>query len=134
MDESTELIEEFLQLSAEVGVEGTILFGILLFLYFATGVIMTEFIGLQAPYPFFSLKADPVLLIDGTIVGMFTVQGAGSLLLYHFFVGVNNKSLPSVVLSFIGLGVGGALLQITLPEVLELVTGYVWLCPVSLTV
>jgi hypothetical protein len=124
-DESTKPLEEFLQVSAEIGVEGTVLFGVFLFLYLLAGVIATTVVGLQTPYPFFSFEADPILLLDGTIVGIFTVQAAGSLLLYHFSVGVTDGSLRSVVLSFIGLGIGGALLQTTLPEVLEVFVSYI---------
>jgi hypothetical protein len=124
-DDSVTLLEEILQLSAEIGVEGAVLFGALLLIYFVTGVLITTTTGLQTPYPFLSFESDPVLMIDSTIVGVFTVQGAGSLLLYHFSAGINDESLSSVVLSFIGLGVGGALLQMTLPGVLELIVSYV---------
>lgn len=120
--ESPTLIEELLQLSADIGVEGTVLFGVLLLAYFVGGVIVTATLGIQAPYPFLSLDADPVLVIDGSIVGMFTVQTAGSLLLYHTYVGIDDESVSSVVLSLIALGIGGSLLQMTLPEALEFVS------------
>ncbi|MEF8812419.1 MAG: hypothetical protein V5A55_01160 [Halovenus sp.] len=123
--ENTTLIEELLQLSADIGVEGTVLFGGLLLVYFAVGVIVTAILGLHAPYPFLSLEADPVLLIDGTIIGIFTVQAAGSLLLYHSYVGLDNKSVWSVVLSLIALGLGGSLLQMTLPEIWNSVVSFV---------
>lgn len=124
-DESISLLEEFLQLSAEVGVEGAVLSAALLLLYFMIGAIVTTILSLQTPYPFLSFNADPVLLIDGTMVGIFTVQGAGSLLLYQFFVGIDEESLPSVVLSFIGLGIGGGLLQMTLPEALGILINWI---------
>lgn len=116
-DESTTLVESLLQLSAEIGVEGTVLFGGLLLSYFVIGVIITTMMELHTPYPFLSPEADPVLLIDGAIVGVFAVQGAGSLLLYHLYVGIDHESVLSVVLDFIVLGFGGALLEMTLPEV-----------------
>lgn len=119
------LVEELLELSAEIGVEGTVLFGVSLFLYALIGVIATTVVGIQTPYPFFSFEADPILLIDGTIVGVFTIQAAGSVLLYNFSVGVDNESVSSVVLSCIGLGIGGALLQTTLPEALELFVNFI---------
>jgi hypothetical protein len=115
-DESTTLIEELLQLSAETGVKGAVLFGGILLSYFVIGVLATTVTGSYTPYPFFSLEADPVLAIDSTIVGILTVQGSGSLLLYHFYVGISDDSRLSVLLSFIGLGIGGALLQMSLPE------------------
>lgn len=123
--ESTTVIEELLQLSAEIGVGGTVLFGEILLSYLVIGAIATTIIGLHTPYPFSSFEADPVVLIDGTIVGIFTVQAAGSLLLHHFYSGINNESLSSVVLSFIALGIGGALLQTTLPGALEILISYI---------
>jgi hypothetical protein len=116
-------LEEFLQLSAEVGVEGAVLFGVLLFVYFVAGVIVVTTTRAPTPYPFLSVETDPVLLIDSTIVGVFTVQAAGSQLLYHLSAGVDDESLSSVVLSFLALGVGGALLQMSLPEAVAILLG-----------
>lgn len=115
-DESTTLIEEFLQLSAEIGVEGAVLFGGVLILYVAGGAVMITLLELGVPYPIFSIETDPVLLITSTIVGVFTVQAAGSLLLYHFHIGIKRESISSVMLSLIALGVGGALLRTTVPQ------------------
>lgn len=117
-DESTTAIGDVLQLSAEIGVEGVVLFGGILVLYVIIEAIMTTVLKLETPYPIFTFDADPVLLLTGTIIGIFTVQGAGSLLLYHFYVGIKSESIPSVVLSFIALGIGGALLEITLLDTL----------------
>jgi hypothetical protein len=118
---STTPLEELLQLSADIGLEGTVLFGELLLVYFGVGVLLTAILGVHTPYPFLSLEADPVLLIDGTIIGMFTVQTAGSLLLYQYFSGIDGESVWSVVLSLIALGIGGGVLQITVPETLEFI-------------
>lgn len=124
-NENATLIEEFLQLSAEVGVSGTVVFGELLLLYVLVGAVVTMLLSVHTPYPFFSLEADPVLLIDGMIIGICTVQSAGSLILYNFFSGIDDEALASVTLSFVALGVGGALLQLTVPEVWELLVGYI---------
>lgn len=124
-DESTTLITEVLQLSAEVGAEGAVLFGGVLVLYVITGAIMTSIMKMGTPYPTFSLEADPVFLITSTIVGIFSVQGAGSLLLYHLFVGIKDESASSVMLSLITLGIGGTLLGITLPETWRLFINYI---------
>jgi hypothetical protein len=122
MDESTTLIEELLQLSAEIGAEGAVLFGGVFILYVVGGAVTTTLLKLKIPYPIFSVETDPVLLITGTIVGVFTVQAAGSLLLYHFHVGVKRESVSSVMLSLIALGVGGALLRTTVPQTWEILT------------
>ena len=119
--DGTTIIEEYLQLAVDIGLEGTVLFGELLAGYFVAGVIVTVLLGLHSPYPFLSLEADPFLLIDGTIIGIFTVQTAGSLLLYHLYVGINDESVTSVALSLIALGVGGGLLQMTLPGAWKIV-------------
>lgn len=124
-EDSSTLIEELLQLSADIGTGGTVLFGELLLSYFLIGAIVTTILGLHTPYPFLSLEADPVLLIDSTIVGVFIVQTAGSLLLYHFYVGIDDESLSTVVLNFILLGFGAGLLQMTLPETWELLISFV---------
>lgn len=113
-------VEALLQLSAEIGVEGVVLFGAVLALYLVTGVLLTTILGLNYPYQFFSLRSDPVLLIDGTIIGVFTIQGAGSLLLYHLSTGIDNRSVSSVALSFVGIGLGGAVLQLTVPRLLAM--------------
>lgn len=118
-------VEALLQLSAEVGVEGVVLFGVVLLLYFVTGVTLTTALGVKYPYSFFSLTSDPILLIDSTIVGFFTTQGAGSLLLYHLSVGVDTEAVPSVVLSCIGVGLGGAILQVALPRLLQMIFKFV---------
>jgi hypothetical protein len=128
---STTPLEELLQLSADIGLEGTVLFGELLLLYFGAGVMVTAIFGIHTPYPFLSLEADPVLLIDGTIIGIFTVQTAGSLLLYHYLSGINGESVRSVVLSLIALGIGGGVLQMTLPETWEFVVNTVLVLSLS---
>ena len=113
--------ETLLQLSAEIGVEGMMLFGGLLVLYLVTGLLLTTALGVEYPYPFLSPESDPVFLLDGAVVGLFTVQGAGSLLLYHAVGGIDTESVPSVVLSLIGLGLGGAILQLTLPRAVQII-------------
>lgn len=73
------------------------------------------------PYPFLSLGADPILNLEGLVTGLFVVQGTGSLLLYHFLVGFEDeKSKFSVLIAFIGLGFGGALLRLTIPAIILL--------------
>lgn len=125
LDDLPTQVETLLQFSAEIGVEGVVLFGLLLLLYFVTGVLLTTALGMEYPYPFFSLRSDPILLIDSTIVGLFTLQGAGSLLLYHISVGIDNESAQPVLLSFIGMGLGGAILQLTLPRLLHMLFRFI---------
>lgn len=118
-DESTTAVGELLQLSAEIGAEGAVLFGGLLVLYAIIGAIIPAVVNSGAPYPMYTFESDPVFPLSGTIIGIFTVQGAGSLLLYHFYVGIEDESVASVALSFVALGVGGALLEMSLPKSCE---------------
>lgn len=122
-DESTDIIGELLQLSAEIGAEGAVLFGGALVVYVIIGSVATAITRTGGSYSIVSLEADPVFLVTGTIVGIFTVQAAGSLLLYHFHVGVRDESVSSVVLGFIALGIGGALLEVTVPGTWRLLVG-----------
>lgn len=122
-DESTNILGEVLQLSAEIGAEGAVLFGGILVVYVIIGALTTTIMKSGTSYPILSLKADPVFLITGTIVGIFTVQAAGSLLLYHYYVGIKDETVSSVVLSFVALGIGGALLDVTVPGTWRLLIG-----------
>lgn len=124
-EESTTVVGELLQLSAEIGAEGVVLSVGALFSYVIVraiaAVIMTS--GLQ--YSVLSLESDPILLLTSTLIGLFTIQGASSLLLYHFYKNITRESVTSVALSFIGLGIGGALLEITLPRTWRLLIGLI---------
>lgn len=122
-DESTNILGEILQLSAEIGAEGAVLFGGILVVYVIIGALTTTIMKSGTSYPILSLEADPVFLITGTIVGIFTVQAAGSLLLYHYYVGIKDETVSSVVLSFVALGIGGALLDVTVPGTWRLLIG-----------
>ncbi|MFB9809292.1 hypothetical protein ACFFQF_32875 [Haladaptatus pallidirubidus] len=76
----------------------------------------TDILGwFNTPYPFLSLEADPIFTIGSAVIGLFIVQSNSSLLLYHFLVGFEDeKSQFAILMSFINLGFGGALLRETL--------------------
>ncbi|WP_226042998.1 hypothetical protein [Natrinema sp. DC36] len=115
------LIETYLAHSVRVGSIGTFLVGSLFLVYVAGAVVVKYFGWLNPPYPVLSLGADPVFLTGATASGLLIVQSTGSLLLYHFLVEVEDERSQFVVLwGFIGLGFGGALLKITLPNVVRL--------------
>lgn len=95
--------------------------GRLLILYIIVGSAALVLGWFNPPYPFLSFGADPILNLGGLVTGLFVVQGPGSLLLYHFLVGFEDeKSKFSVLIAFIGLGFGGALLRLTIPAVIQL--------------
>ena len=117
------LLERYLRISVYIGVRGMIFFGSWFVLYTIIGVTVKMSEGFNPPYPPLSLEADPFFVIGGAIVGLFIVQSAGSLLLYHFLVGVNDeKSKLAVLMGFITLGFGGALLRATLPPAFRMIS------------
>lgn len=117
------LLERYLEISVYIGVRGMIFFGSWFVLYIIIG-LAAEMLGwFDPPYPPLSLESDPFFVLGGAIVGLFTVQSAGSFLLYHFLVGVEDeKSEFAILMGFISLGFGGALLRVTLPPALRMVS------------
>jgi hypothetical protein len=90
-------------------------------LYIIVGVTAGFFGMLNPPYPFLSLEADPFFVIGGAVTGLFIVQSAGSFVLYHILVGVeSDRTQFAVLMGFISLGFGGALLRVTLPTAVQL--------------
>ncbi|MFC4452049.1 MULTISPECIES: hypothetical protein [Halobacteriales] len=120
------LLERYLALSVYIGVRGMIFFGSWFILYTIIGLFVKMSGWFDPPYPPLSLESDPFFVIGGAIVGLFVVQSAGSFLLYHFLVGVEDeKSEFAVLMGFISLGFGGALLRVTLPPALRMVSSIV---------
>ncbi|WP_138005517.1 hypothetical protein [Halalkalirubrum salinum] len=116
------LLERCLSLAVYIGIRGMIFFGSWFVLYTIIGLSVDTLGWFNLPYPPLSLESDPVFVIGGAIVGVFVVQYAGSLLLYHFLVGVEDeKSEFAVLMGFISLGFGGALLRVTLLPALRMV-------------
>jgi hypothetical protein len=120
------LLERYLMLSVYIGVRGMIFVGGLFVLYSVIGPAVEMFGWFDPPYPPLSLESDPFFVIGGAIVGLFVVQSAGSFLLYYFLVGFEDeKSEFAVMMGFISLGFGGALLRVTLPPALRMVSSLV---------
>lgn len=115
------LLETYLEISVHIGLYG-MFFSITCFLgYIVIGLTSGFFGVLNLPYPFLSLEGDPFFVIGGAIIGMFTVQSAGSFVLYHLLVGVeDDRSQFAILMGFISLGFGGALLRVTLPTAIRL--------------
>lgn len=115
------LLETYLKRSISVGFRITVFVASLYLLYIGIG-ITAIFIGWpDLSYPIFSLESDPFFVTGGAVVGLFVVQSSGSLVLYHIIVGAeDDKSQLVVLLGFISLGCGGALLRATLPRTIQL--------------
>jgi hypothetical protein len=120
------LLERYLALSVHIGIRGMVFVGSWFILYIVMGLTVETLGWFNPPYPPLSLESDPFFIVGGAIVGLFVVQSAGSLLLYHFLVGVKDeKSEFAVLMGFISLGCGGALLRVTLPTAIRMVLSLV---------
>lgn len=117
------LLETYLETSFRIGLYGMLFFASLFLLYIVIG-LTAGFLGvLNPPYPFLSLESDPFFVIGGGVTGLFLVQSSGSLVLYHFLVGVEtDRSQFAILMGFISLGFGGALLRVTLPPTIRLLS------------
>ena len=100
--------------------------GFWLLLYVAVGTLAHMGGWFNPTYRFLSIHADPFFIMTATLVGLFIVQGTGSILLYHFLMGFDDeRSQVAILMSFIGLGFGGAVLRITLPTTIELILNFI---------
>lgn len=119
------LLERVLALSVYIGVRGMIFVASWYVLYIGMAATLDLFGWFHSAYPPLSLNSDPFFVIGGAVVGLFVVQAAGSLVLYHLLVGVEDaKSQFSVLMGFISLGFGGALLRVTVPTAVEMVVTF----------
>lgn len=115
------LLERSLNFVFAVGIRAVLVVSALLLLYIIIGTSSVLFGWPALPYPVFSLEADPFLVGGGAVVGLFIVQSSVSFILHHMLVGIEDaKSQLAIVLGFISLGFGGALLRITLPQAIQL--------------
>jgi hypothetical protein len=115
------LLERYLVISVRIGARGAVFTTILFLSYILAGHIADILGWFDPPYRFLSLDGDPFFVLGGVVIGIFVVQSAGSLLLYHFLVGFeDDRSQFAVIWGFISLGFGGALLRITLPRAVGL--------------
>ena len=97
-----------------------IISGVLFVGYLVIGGILTLVHSPWAPSPYLSLTAAPGLYLTGAVVSLFIVQLTGSLILYNFLTGFNDERSQFVVLmSYVGLGFGGATLRFLGPPTLS---------------
>lgn len=116
------LLEKYLALSVYFGLRGMLFLGSWFLLYIIMGLTVEILGWFNPPYPPLSLESDPLFVIGGAIVGVSVVQTSGSFILYHLLVGVeDDKSQFAVLMGFISLGFGGALLRVTLPTALRMI-------------
>jgi len=71
------------------------------------------------------MTADPGFVVTGTLVSLFIVQATASFVLYQFLTGFEDERSQFVLLmSYIGLGFGGAALRVFLPSCLVLLSSW----------
>lgn len=110
------LLERRLQWSARWGTRGMLVSAFLFVGYVLTGWILTVFNSPWAPSEYLSITGDPGFALTGTLVSLFVVQTTVSFILYHFLTGVEDEQSQFVLLmSYVGLGFGGAVLRVLLP-------------------
>lgn len=118
-------LEQALQWSATWGARGMLVSSPLFVGYVVIGWILTELGSPWAPSEYLSMTGDPGFFLTGTIVSLFVVQTTASLILYHFLTGFEDERSQFVLLmSYVGLGSGGAALRFLLPPSLTLLSGW----------
>lgn len=116
------VLETTLEKSVLVGIRGMLMTGTVMVGYLIVGGLLTLLNNPLAPESFLSIEDDPYFYITIAAVAVFIVQATGSLILYKFLTGVEDQRSQFVILmSYIGLGSGGAVLRFTLPQSLDFI-------------
>jgi len=120
-----DLLERWLRWSAIWGTRGVLGSAVLFVGYVVIGGILTIVANAWAPSQFLSLTGEPGFVLTGTLVSLFVVQATASIILYHFLTGFEDERSQFVVLmSYIGLGFGGAALRFLLPPSLAFLSSW----------
>lgn len=113
------ILERWLRWSAIWGARGMIGSAVLFIGYILIGWVLTVVESRWAPAHFLSLTADTGFVLTGTLVSLFIVRATASFVLYQFLTGFKDERSQFVLLmSYIGLGFGGAALRVFLPTCL----------------
>ncbi|WP_262181466.1 hypothetical protein [Haloarcula laminariae] len=117
-----DVLERYLKKSVFIGVQGMVASGTVAMGYLVIGGLLTVVNSPLAPQSFLSMENDPYFFCSIAVVSIFIIQATGSLILYKFLTGVEDQRSQFVILvSYIGLGFGGAALRFTLPQSLDFV-------------
>ena len=112
-----DLLERVLRVSVDVGFLGMIVTGGWLLLYVVIGTTAISLGKFEPAYTHLALDSDSFFTIGGALTGFFIVLGTGSLVLCYFLVGLDDeRSRFALLMSFVGLGCGAAVLRMTLTE------------------
>lgn len=120
------LLERWLRWSAIWGTRGMVVSAVLFVGYVVIGWILTIVENAWGPSAFLSLTGDPGFVLTSTLVSLFVVQATTSIILYHFLTGFEDERSQFVVLmSYIGLGFGGAALRFLLPSSISFLSKFI---------
>jgi hypothetical protein len=116
-------IERTLQTMFRLGFIGMVCFFVLFLLYALGGIVALTFTSFQFNYSFLSLdlNPDPIFNILGTLFGIFICIETFSVIWLTYF-GRNvlqYRDTVAILLGFIGLGFGAAIVRHTLPVTLR---------------
>jgi len=90
------------------------------------GGVLTLVESRWAPENFLSMTSDPGFVLTGTLVCLFIIQATASFILYTFLTGFEGERSQFVLLmSYIGLGFGGAAPRVLLPSCLAFLTSWI---------
>lgn len=114
------ILKPLFRKSAVIGFFGLILTTSIATGYLLIGGILTLVESPAAPSAFFSVESDPGFYFSLSAVSLCVVQLTTSVILYNFVTGVQDERSHYVILmSYIGLGSGAAVLKYTLPQSIE---------------
>lgn len=120
-----DVLASSLEKSVSIGIRGVLVTGLFAGGYVVIGGLLTVFNRPLAPQPFLSTQNDPYFFGSITAVSLFLVQTTGSIILYKFLTGVEDQqSQVAILMSYIGLGCGGAALRFTLPQTIGFLFGF----------
>ncbi|MDG5777373.1 hypothetical protein QA599_13025 [Haloarculaceae archaeon H-GB1-1] len=116
------VLERSLKRSTFIDIRGMLVTGTVAVGYLIIGGLLIAMNSPLAPESFLSLENDPYFYLSTAVASIFTIQATGSLILYKFLTGVEDQRSQFVILmSYIGLGFGGAALRFTLSQSLNFI-------------
>ncbi|WP_336328709.1 hypothetical protein [Halovenus sp. HT40] len=120
-----DILERWFRRGAIWGTWGMLISAVTFLGYIVIGGVLTLVESRWAPEKFLSMTDDPEFVLIGTLVSLFVVQTTASLILYYLLTGFEDERSQFVLLmSYIGLGFGGAALRVFLPSCLAFLSNW----------
>jgi len=119
-------LERWFRWGAIWGTRGMLISAVPFLGYIVIGGVLTLVESRWAPENFLSMTADPGFVLTGTLVCLFIVEATASFILYYLLTGFENERSQFVLLmSYIGLGFGGAALRVFIPSCIAFLTSWI---------